>query len=95
VRILAQARETVAEIRFEDNGIGISPEDLPRIWERLFRGDRSRSERGLGLGLSFVRALVQAHDGTVAAESEPGRGTIIRLTLPLVLEAAAENDGRR
>ena len=95
VRIIALPRDGIAEIRFEDNGIGISPEDLPRIWERLFRSDRSRSERGLGLGLSFVRALVQAHGGTVAAESEPGQGTIIRLTLPLVPATDAEGNDRR
>lgn len=72
----------VAEVRVTDNGIGIPAEDLQRIWERLFRGDRSRSERGLGLGLSFVRAIVEAHGGSVWAESEVGRGTTILMTLP-------------
>jgi heavy metal sensor kinase len=58
-----------------DTGAGIDPDDLPRIWDRLFRGDRSRSERGLGLGLSLVRAIVEAHGGAVAVESQPGRGS--------------------
>jgi len=65
-----------------DSGVGISAEDLPRVFERLFRGDRSRSERGLGLGLSFVRAIVEAHGGTVAAESEASAGTTFVLSLP-------------
>src|SRR5688500_6517510 len=77
----AHANNTV-EVRVADTGVGIPPEDLARIWERLFRGDRSRSERGLGLGLSFVRAIVHAHGGTVAAESPPDGGTTVTVTLP-------------
>ena len=48
-----------------DTGVGIAPHDLPHIWDRLYRGDQSRTERGLGLGLSLVRAIVAAHGGTV------------------------------
>jgi signal transduction histidine kinase len=81
-----QAGRTI-EIGVADTGIGIPPEDLPRVWDRLFRSDRSRSQRGLGLGLSFVRAIVQAHGGTVVAESRRKGGTTIRVTLP----AAASN----
>lgn len=58
-----------------DNGLGISHEDLPRIWDRLFRSDRSRSERGLGLGLSFVKAIVEAHKGFAHVETELERGS--------------------
>jgi signal transduction histidine kinase len=65
-----------------DTGIGISPEDLPHVWERLFRGDRSRSERGLGLGLSLVRAIALAHGGEAAVESVPGEGSRFTLRLP-------------
>ena len=71
----------VIEVR--DTGIGIVASDLPRIWERLYRGDASRSERGLGLGLSLVKAIVEAHGGTIRAESTPGVGTTFRLSLPL------------
>jgi signal transduction histidine kinase len=71
-----------AVVTVRDTGIGISPDDLPRIWERLYRGDRSRSERGLGLGLSLVKAIVEAHGGTVAVESTPGRGSTFTVALP-------------
>lgn len=67
----------------QDTGEGISPEDLPRVWNRLFRGDASRSQRGLGLGLSFVRAIVIAHGGAVAVESQPGKGSLFTVKLPV------------
>ncbi len=68
-----------------DDGIGIAPEDLPHVWERLFRGDRSRSERGLGLGLSLVKAVVEAHHGEVTLRSEVGKGSTFEVRLPLAL----------
>lgn len=82
VRISAARAGTFAEVIVADTGIGIPAEDLPRIWERLFRGNRSRSERGLGLGLSFVRAIVAAHGGSTFVESRQGAGTTVRLLLP-------------
>ncbi len=78
----ADGREVTLEVR--DTGVGISQDDLPRIWERLYRGDTSRSERGLGLGLSLVRAIVQAHGGHVAVTSEVGKGSTFRLTFDLL-----------
>jgi heavy metal sensor kinase len=87
--IALEAREEgdFTAIEVADNGIGIDPDDLPRIWDRLFRGDRSRSERGLGLGLSLVRAIVEAHGGNVAVESAPGRGSRFTARLATVPEA--------
>ena len=70
-----------AAVVVRDTGIGITPEDLPRIWDRLYRGDRSRAERGLGLGLSLVRAYVRAHGGHVFAESTPGQGSTFTVLL--------------
>jgi signal transduction histidine kinase len=70
-------------IRVRDTGIGIPEQDLPRIWDRLFRGDQSRATRGLGLGLSLVRASVEAQGGTVSVESTPGKGSTFTLRLPL------------
>ena len=69
-------------ILVRDTGIGINPEERPRIWDRLYRGDQSRSQRGLGLGLSLVKAIVQAHNGEVEALSGPGRGSTFRITFP-------------
>jgi signal transduction histidine kinase len=65
-----------------DTGIGIPATEQPRIWERLFRGDESRAERGLGLGLSVVKAIIKAHGGTVEVKSDPGRGAAFEVRLP-------------
>jgi signal transduction histidine kinase len=64
-----------ARIEVQDSGAGIPAEEQPRIWERLYRGDKSRSQRGLGLGLSLVKAIVEAHGGRVSLRSEPGKGS--------------------
>jgi signal transduction histidine kinase len=67
-----------------DTGPGIAPGHLPRIWERLYRADASRSSRGLGLGLSLVKAYVEAHGGSVEATSQPGHGSTFTVRLPVV-----------
>jgi signal transduction histidine kinase len=74
----------ITEIAVSDDGAGIPPEDLGRIFERFYRADpaRSRAEGGTGLGLSIVRHLTSAMGGDVRAESEVGAGTTIRFTLP-------------
>jgi heavy metal sensor kinase len=76
-QVTVSARREDGHVRIEvsDTGAGISAHDLPRIWERLYRGDQSRTERGLGLGLSLVRAIVTAHGGTVEVQSEVGKGS--------------------
>lgn len=70
-----------ARLRVRDTGVGIPESELARIWERLFRGDLSRTERGLGLGLSLVKAIVEAHGGAVGVSSEPGQGAIFTVSL--------------
>ena len=72
------------QILVEDDGVGISKEDLPRIFERFYRVDKGRSKElgGTGLGLSIVKHIVQAHGGKVWAESEPGKGSTFYITLP-------------
>jgi signal transduction histidine kinase len=72
-----------AHIRVRDTGSGIRVDELPRIWDRLFRGDTSRTERGLGLGLSLVKAVVEAHGGSVDVVSQPGRGSTFSVSLPI------------
>jgi signal transduction histidine kinase len=69
-------------ISITDTGIGIPSSEQSRIWDRLYRGDQSRSERGLGLGLSLVRAIVQTHGGHVDVVSQPGAGSTFTVTLP-------------
>jgi signal transduction histidine kinase len=76
-----------------DTGEGIPAESLPRVWERLYRADPSRSKRGLGLGLSVVKAIVTAHGGRVAVESALGRGSAFTIALPRVASAIDRTQG--
>jgi signal transduction histidine kinase len=69
-------------ITVRDTGIGIDPAAQPFVWDRLYRADPSRSARGLGLGLSLVRAIVEGHGGHVRVESAPGAGSAFSVTLP-------------
>ena len=82
VTVRATTEDGRVRLEVADTGIGIAPAELPRIWERLFRGDASRTERGLGLGLSLVKAIVEAHGGTVDVSSEPERGSTFTAWLP-------------
>ncbi len=82
VRISAVSTERNISVFFKDNGMGISSSELSRIWERLFRGDRSRTQQGLGLGLNYVRAVVEAHGGRVNVESRLGEGSCFEVQLP-------------
>jgi two-component system, OmpR family, phosphate regulon sensor histidine kinase PhoR len=79
-----------AQVRIDviDNGVGISERDLPRIFERFFRADRSRDRQdpGTGLGLSIVKHLVQAQGGGIAVVSSLGQGSTFSVTLPMSLE---------
>jgi heavy metal sensor kinase len=70
------------EVAFQDDGIGIRPEDVPRIFERFYRCDPSRSQSGTGLGLSLARAVAQAHGGTITVRSAPKEGSRFRVILP-------------
>jgi len=85
VMLLVQPRDGGVRIAVRDTGRGISPENLPYVFDRFWRGDRSRSHAGgvgSGLGLAIARQLVQAHDGRIGVESEPGRGTTFTVELP-------------
>ncbi|HEX4644224.1 MAG TPA: HAMP domain-containing sensor histidine kinase [Verrucomicrobiae bacterium] len=94
-RVAIQARREGSNIvvRFSDTGIGIPAGEHEKIWDRLYRGDKSRSQRGLGLGLSLVRAMVHAHHGRVQVSSEPDKGSVFSVFIP-VNEAAAKENGR-
>jgi signal transduction histidine kinase len=67
---------------FRDTGIGVAPEEQDKIWLRLYRGDKSRSQRGLGLGLSLVKAVVEAHGGKASVSSQVNQGSEFTVTLP-------------
>ena len=82
IAIAASNESADAVVKFRDNGIGIPPEEQDKIWARLYRGDKSRSQRGLGLGLSLVKAVVEAHQGKVTVESHVGEGANFMVTLP-------------
>jgi len=65
-----------------DNGMGIPEEDMPHIFDRFYRSDRSRSTLGNGLGLSYAKSIVTAHGGDIHIQSQPGNNTSVRVTLP-------------
>ena len=87
IRMQAVQRGHEITVSVTDNGIGISKDDLPRIFERFYRADKARSRElgGTGLGLAIVKHIAQLHGGRVEAESELERGTTIRVVLPTPL----------
>jgi signal transduction histidine kinase len=82
VSVEVQKSDGQVLVGVRDTGVGIPKEDMPHVWERLYRTDESRSRRGLGLGLSLVKAIVQAHAGQCEVESLPGAGSFFQLRLP-------------
>jgi signal transduction histidine kinase len=74
--------EDDVSIVVNDTGMGIPAEELPHIWSRLYRGDKSRTSRGLGLGLSLVKAIVEAHRGQASVTSTVGAGSRFEVRLP-------------
>jgi signal transduction histidine kinase len=85
ITLRAHAQTNAARISVSDSGKGIAPEDLPHVFERFYRGDKARpAEAGSsGLGLAIAKALVEAHDGKIWAESELGHGATFFIELPL------------
>jgi heavy metal sensor kinase len=85
VRLSAQRQGNEAVLRVADNGAGIPAEALPHVFERFYRADKSRTgaKNGSGLGLAISHAIVQAHGGTIRAESPAGQGAVFTVTLPL------------
>ena len=89
IRLMARQRDEEIVLSVSDSGIGISREDLPRIFERFYRVDKARSTesiRGTGLGLAIVKHVAQLNGGRVEAESEINKGTTIRIVLPIVTQ---------
>ncbi|HEV2453982.1 MAG TPA: HAMP domain-containing sensor histidine kinase [Verrucomicrobiae bacterium] len=82
VTITLQDSPTEAVVQFRDTGIGIPAEEQGKIWARLYRGDKSRSQHGLGLGLSLVKAVVEMHHGKITVVSTVGHGSLFEVRLP-------------
>lgn len=80
IRLAAASNGDTVAFTVQDDGPGISPEDLPHVFERFYK---STDSGGMGLGLAIAKHLVEAHDGSITAENGPARGTIIRIALPL------------
>jgi two-component system phosphate regulon sensor histidine kinase PhoR len=89
IRLIARQRDDEIALSVSDDGVGISKEDLPRIFERFYRADKARTRdsiHGTGLGLAIVKHVAQLHGGHVEAESKIQKGTTIRLVLPVVTQ---------
>jgi two-component system, OmpR family, phosphate regulon sensor histidine kinase PhoR len=69
-------------VNISDTGIGISKEDLPRVFERFYKADKARTGGGSGLGLAIAKHTIQAHGGQISVQSEEGKGSIFTFTLP-------------
>jgi len=82
VKVRAYLENGDAVLKVCDTGPGVPVAEQPRIWERLYRGDQSRSQSGLGLGLSLVRAIVEAHGGKATVRNASEHGAIFELRLP-------------
>ena len=84
IRLTAEPFENGVLLSAQDSGDGISPEDLPHVFERFYKGEKSRnrSSGGAGLGLAIVKGIVDAHNGDIHVESELGKGTIFKVFLP-------------
>jgi len=83
INISAKARDNDILVSVSDTGVGIPADDLPRIFERFYKADKSRSGGGTGLGLAIAKHIVEAHGGRIWAESVEGRGSTFNFTLPL------------
>ncbi len=90
VTVEAAAEAGAVTVTVTDNGPGVPQAERDAIWRRLYRGDASRSQRGLGLGLTLVKAVAEAHGGAASVEDAPGGGARFRLRVPAGLPAAAQ-----
>jgi signal transduction histidine kinase len=86
-----QVRLRDGELTVRDHGPGISPADLPHVFDRFYRAASARAVPGSGLGLSIVRQVADRHDGTVRAEPAPGGGILVRFRLPVPGSGAARD----
>jgi len=95
IEVRCRVEGAMAHVEIRDYGIGIAPGDLPRVFDRLYRADpaRNRASGGLGLGLSLVKWVIEAHGGNVRLWSELDRGTLCTIELPLASGSPATSEG--
>ncbi|GGG15871.1 sensor histidine kinase [Paenibacillus abyssi] len=86
ITLILSAGRLHSELKVIDNGPGIAQEHLPHVFDRFYRSDSSRTRKhgGAGLGLSISQSIVEAHNGAISVESEPGKGCTFRFTLPIL-----------
>ncbi|MBI4308596.1 MAG: HAMP domain-containing protein [Chloroflexi bacterium] len=82
IRVTVDVRDERVEVAVADTGVGIESEDLPHVFERFYKVDRSRAGKGVGLGLAIAKHIVQAHGGTIRVESALGKGSVFTIALP-------------
>ena len=83
IRVMLSKFNSDFEVAVSDTGAGIAPEHLPRVFDRFYRAESSRSSDGAGLGLALVKSILELHGGQAIIESNPGHGTIVKLRFPL------------
>jgi two-component system heavy metal sensor histidine kinase CusS len=84
IEISISQHDTISEVSVKDTGAGIAAEHLPRVFDRFYRADSSRSSEGVGLGLALVKSIMDLHGGSAQIESTPGQGTTVSLSFPQV-----------
>ncbi|MDZ4858176.1 MAG: ATP-binding protein [Candidatus Hydrogenedentes bacterium] len=87
LKVVINSSSDMAELTVTDTGCGIAPKDLPRVFERFFRADKSRSLKGNGLGLGLVRAILSSHGGELSLSSTLGTGTTVAMRIPLKMQS--------
>jgi two-component system phosphate regulon sensor histidine kinase PhoR len=92
ISVLARPRGAFVEFRVADTGVGVSSEELPRLFERFYKADRARRSQGTGLGLAIAKHIVQAHGGRIWAEPNPGGGTVFVFQLPVAGPIITESE---
>jgi two-component system phosphate regulon sensor histidine kinase PhoR len=87
IKIITRALEKSVAVDIADTGIGIPAEDVPRVFERFYKGDKGRTGEGTGMGLAIARHVIEAHGGNISVESEEGKGSTFSFTLPSQAES--------
>jgi signal transduction histidine kinase len=83
IELISKIKEDKVLVSVIDNGMGISREDLPHIFDRFYRADKSRTKKGYGLGLSIAKKIIESHKGSIVADSTPNKQTTFTVTLPV------------